>query len=490
MASNSFYKDLANKVYKLLSSNIFFNCVLVLSILQGLWYALSFKLSIFDENIHIGFINYYAHHLSPFISHQPVSLDSLGEVTRNPSYLYYYLMSWPLRLIDLFSHSNTFKIIWLRLINVAIFTFGLVLYRKVFMKIGAPKALANLVLLFVILTPAIAILPGAVNYDNAVFTLSALTLLYALIIIKDRKIAVSQIVIFLSVGLLACEIKFEFLAFFAPVAIYLFYCLWTKHKSQTFKNIKTSYQSLTLVKQLSLVALLLISLTLFIERPVWNIVKYHSVNPSCTRFISQTRCQKNYTENRNIIAKAQKPANFSPQNPYNYLLEQWIPGMITTQTIIPPAQMSSPLLRILYYTTALGGLLIIVFYLREFLRTLENKFLLLVMTLYVLVLATYNYSAYITYGQPLAITGRYLLPVLPIFIFFVGLSIVKSMSKHKNYLVFSSIVLILLFTQGGGILTYLIGDSQALYWSNGGLTKLNVYTKDHLKQLVKLSNVH
>ncbi|HSX27213.1 MAG TPA: hypothetical protein VLG25_00335, partial [Patescibacteria group bacterium] len=116
----------AKKIQNLLASQIFFRLIIALSVLQGTWYALSFRPYIFDEGVHIGFIEVYTERLNPFISTQHPSLDFLGEITRNTSYLYYYLMSWPLRLINFLTGSEFSRIVFLRLLHVALFAGGLV----------------------------------------------------------------------------------------------------------------------------------------------------------------------------------------------------------------------------------------------------------------------------------------------------------------------------------------------------------------------------
>ncbi len=478
------------KLASAIASNAFFNFVIGLSVVQGIWYAVSFRPQIFDEPVHLGFIRAYSHQLSPFITHQTTRLDVLGETTRNASYLYYYLMSWPLRFISLFIHSQFGQVILLRLINIMLFAAGLIVFKKLFDKMLLPKAVTNLGLLFLILTPVVAILPGAVNYDNAVFLLSAVLALIATDLITNlpKSLKADKLVVFVILGLLGSLVKFEFLALFVPATLYIGILIWSQNRHRLAKDFKKSFQSLSKIYKLLLVSLLIVAVALFIERPVTNLVRYHKVSPDCVKLLSQSRCSKNYTAKRNIEALASRPLNFSPQNPFNYLLQQWVPGMITTQTIIPPSQLSSPLLRLLYFSFGLAGLGVLLIYLRELLQKPQIKFLLFVMTAYTLILFTFNYLDYVHFGQPVAITGRYLMPVMPIFIVLVGLCLRQMLNSVRWLALVVLFGALVIFTQGGGITTYLLSCSSHDYYTNSAVNHMNSVLKNHLPVLIKLKD--
>ena len=81
---------------------------MALFVLQAAWIALSGRYPMaFDENFHLGIIRLYAHHISPFWSGQPAGANAFGAVARDPSYLYQYLMSFPYRLVSIFTSSQT-----------------------------------------------------------------------------------------------------------------------------------------------------------------------------------------------------------------------------------------------------------------------------------------------------------------------------------------------------------------------------------------------
>ena len=85
--------------------------IYILFIIQAVYIAMSMKIGIPpDELTHIRFIEYYRDHsLSPFITEQHSGF-AIGDVTREVSYLYHYLMSLLLRVLP-FSMLNEYIIL-------------------------------------------------------------------------------------------------------------------------------------------------------------------------------------------------------------------------------------------------------------------------------------------------------------------------------------------------------------------------------------------
>src|SRR5579872_6980280 len=105
-------KNYRNFFRQILSSNKYFIGLVLFFICEALWIAFSGHYPMaFDEDFHFGVIKIYAHHISPFLSHQPANADEFGAIFRDPSYLYHYLMSFPYRLITLFTKDQTIQII-------------------------------------------------------------------------------------------------------------------------------------------------------------------------------------------------------------------------------------------------------------------------------------------------------------------------------------------------------------------------------------------
>src|SRR4051794_33439598 len=92
--------DIQTKTLNLLRSRAFFVAIMVLFVIEAVWIAFSATYPmVFDENTHFGIIQLYAHKWSPLFLHQPPHAEFAGALTRDPSYFYHYLMSFPYRLL-------------------------------------------------------------------------------------------------------------------------------------------------------------------------------------------------------------------------------------------------------------------------------------------------------------------------------------------------------------------------------------------------------
>lgn len=161
-----------------MSSEKTFWLIVGLFLFEALWLAFSGRYPMaFDEDFHLGIIKIYAYHLSPFWGSQPVINDTFGAVNRDPSFLYQYIMSFPYRFIQLFTKDQTIIVIFLRIINVALFALSLPIFRRLLQKTGASKQIIHAALLLFILIPVVPLLAAQINYDNLFIPLSALTIL-------------------------------------------------------------------------------------------------------------------------------------------------------------------------------------------------------------------------------------------------------------------------------------------------------------------------
>ena len=166
------------RIVAFLGSREFFWGVVVLLVLQALWIACSGRYPMaFDEDFHLGIIRLYAHHLSPFWSGQPAGADAYGAIARDPSYLYQWLISFPYRLITVFTNDQTIQVLILRFVNIGLFAWGLSVYRRLLLKTGASAAIVHSCLLVLVLIPVVPLLAAQINYDNLWIPLVGLTLL-------------------------------------------------------------------------------------------------------------------------------------------------------------------------------------------------------------------------------------------------------------------------------------------------------------------------
>ena len=173
------FHRLQTRALAALSSPRFFYLIIGLLAFQALWIALSAQFpQAFDEDFHFGLIQLHAQQWLPFFAHQPAGAEVHGAVVRDPSYLYHYLLSFPYRLLSVWTPSLAVQVIALRLINIGMFIGGLFVYRALLTRLGLSRRLIHTILLFFVLTPAMPLLAANINYDNLVFLLTAALLLY------------------------------------------------------------------------------------------------------------------------------------------------------------------------------------------------------------------------------------------------------------------------------------------------------------------------
>lgn len=456
--------------YKLLSGKWFLITILTLAAVQGIWYALSFAPSIFDEGQHIGIIQVYTNQWSPFISEQNPAQDVLGDITRNGSYFYYYLMSLCMRFAEIFTDSVLAQVIFVRLINVAMFVASLYVFDLFFRKIKTPTIAARLALLAIILTPAIAPLPGSINYDNLMMLSIAVLCLFVAKIFKQRQVTPSQVLWFIVLMCLSAVVKWQFIAFAMPVTLFVLYDVFRNKKYTKLKPAAFVPKS---IKASLLVVFALISVGLFIERPVYNYLKYGQVTVACRKIREIERCKQNYTEKRNIEGPENRPAGFVPKNIIKYTLDEWMNGMMVTQTRIIPTDRGLPFMVFAFSIGFLLSVPLVLLYLRDLLKTKEMRFMLFVTLLYVGALILRNYGSYKKHGYGVAVTSRYLLPVMPFYFVMVGLSLKRFIGGSRLIGAALIVLFLLVFTQGGGITSYSIQSQERLEYGVDPVNDIN-----------------
>lgn len=486
-------KRYGDKLYRsivtLLSSRQFFVFILVLLALQAIWYAFSLQPTINDEPKHLGGIHFYAQSILPFVDHQAKYWDVFGSLTRSGSYMYYYLMSWPFRLVSWLTDSTMAQVIFLRLINT-IFVITAVVYFRKSLKIvgGLPEVAMNMLLLFFVLTPAVALLAGTVNYDNLTLLIFAYLLFVSLRIIKSRVINVTDLVLFFALGLIMVIVKWTSICLFAPMTLFVVFSLYATHGSDIFGRMAEDIRRLSKPRLAILLCLLIVSIGLFLERPVTNYFHYGKIEPSCNKVLNNQRCLNypDYAIYQKVLIN--KPADFQPADPVHYVVDVWAPKMVTSATNLletPSTQIPAAIL--LYSMVMISGSILFLLAARDILRQ-DSKlriYLLIILIVYIAFLMFSEYSTYRQYGIPAAIRTRYLIPVLPIAGYFIALSVVSLFGKYRKSLTIAALLILILMIQGGGITTYVITTPEGLYWPNTTERRLNHEFRDMLQPVIK-----
>lgn len=462
-----------NKLKKFLGSKYFFGLIIALTIAQGLWFSFTYQPGLFDEKHHFEFINMYTERVSPYFADQPEEWDFLGEIARDPSYLFYYLLSIPLRVVQLASDSYYAQVVALRLLMLVIFVAGLLLYRKLLNKLSGSALTTNISLLLLILLPVFSTLVSAINYDVAIFALTPLFLLIFLDILR-KPTDIKKLSLFFFIGSTASLIKFSFLPIFLTAVAIILYKFMKNGVKRSSQDIIKSFKKLTLLLKFAVGVMMIVPILLLTERFVYNQVAYGRVTAPCVKILSVERCQKNYTAARSINFKAAKPENFNPVSPFEYLTTTWSLGMVRTQMKVVPEARTIPILENLLYVTSIVSITLILINLQKLLKNEKTKYLLIISGIYVLALFIENYNSYTKLAQPVAISFRYLLPLTPLIIMFALISLRDIFGKYEKFLAVSfAIYLFVLLTQGGSISSHLL-SAQDYYWSKDStVTNIN-----------------
>ena len=459
--------------------------------IQAVWVVLTLRYpGAFDENFHLGLIRIYAHHWSPLLNGQPSSADAYGAVARDPSYLYHYLMSFPYRLIALLSDNQTVQIIVLRLINVALMVGGVFVFARALSRTPLSAPLRNAVLLFFTAIPIVPLMAGQISYDNLFLPLVALAMLWSFEFVqrlRDGTFDGRKLSGLLILCMTTSLVKYAFLPIFATLMFYFLFEIRSFRKrtgtsvSLLLRHIRPSKKPLYIVYA----TLLVVTGLLFTQRYGVNLALYHTPVPDCAQVLTVTECE-HYSpwgrDNAFIKANVGVPRENAFTYAHKWLQQMMMELFFTVYGVflandIVDYRVGMPVLIFLntgWVVLAAGFTLSLVF-MRKLWRHSSLRIIALVSGAYTASLLIQNYSMYIATAQPVAIHGRYILPLVPfVFAWFCLASweALRYASSHIKFLktavpaikAAGFVALILLTTQGGGIITYIIRSDDTWVW--------------------------
>ncbi len=417
-----------------------------------------------------------------------------GAVFRDPSYLYHWLMSFPYRFVNIFTDNQTTLVLWLRAINIALFASGLVFYKRLLSKTGASRAIVNLVLLLFVLIPVVPLLAAQINYDNLFFPLIGLVLL--LVVSASTELAQKKrsnpytfagIVVLCLLGSL---VKYAFLPIFAAIVLFVAVRHWQVFGSfrAIWASKKAAFRRIGPGMTVLLAGAIIISGGLFVERYGVNLVRYHTPVADCSQALSIDACTSygpwirdyNLELNKSLAAPS-SPATFA----YDWLYGMWLRLFFSVDGPGTCFQTRVPLLvpGLSAIAFAAVGVLLSLVYLKRLFRTYSApvlSLLLLVSGVYVGVLWLDGYQAFLRTGVPVAINGRYLLPVLPFLMLVGAMAFNEFCGRRERLKLLIGSVAVLSLLWGGGALTYILRSNPAWYWSNPAVKTVNQAVQDAL----------
>lgn len=476
-------RDVARAVMRAMGSDWFFRVILGVFVLQALWIALTFAYSAaFDEYSHLGIIRLYAEQWSPLLGSQPPGDAVYGAVFRDPSYLYQYLMSFPYRLVAHGTDSLPVQIMFLRLIDIVIFGAGLVIWRKVLLLAKLSKPVAHILLLFFVLIPATPFLAGQLNYDNLFFTCIALSFYLAIRLVgyirEKRALPPVLTLVSLSVVLLGSLVKYAFLPIALTIGAYVLVVMvrtfgW--RPGQLWREVKRLADGLRGPAAVAACLLFLLSFGLFAERYGTNTLRYHTPVPDCDAVLEQDDCRAYAPFGRNLSYKEIGYKDYLTVNDKLTYPDTWARGMIRALYFsVGPEQLDYPAgepLRVAFVTAWLtvgfAAACILLRLKMLWRKSFAFRLFLVVPLVYIGILFAQNLSDYLSLGVPVALNGRYLLPVLlPL----MALTAVAAQDIFRKvslgYKLGALGVLLVLTLNGGGVTPHIIRSADSWIWQS------------------------
>lgn len=456
-------------ITKVLSDKRFLWVIVAIVVIQALWFAVSFRPWINDESQHFRLTEIYTQQASPFISEQPTSWDEAGQVTRNGSYLFYYAMSWPLRLLQTVSDDTHMQLLGLRLMMIAVFVGGLIMYARALSMIKQlSTTIINVILLIFVLMPTAGLLAGMYNYDVAVFALIGLMLYVAILLLQRKTTSVRLLTGLILLAGVAMLVKWTSVALVVPMVAYVAYDQWRRFGAGLFDELWRQFRGLHTSAKIALVLGLVVVSVITLERPVQNFATYGRVNPSCDMVIGKERCQKYRTYFDYQQTLADKDPDFEPLPAPFYVARYWVPRMADTATNLYERAVETrlPVAFVLYLFGAVVSMIVVLAKLRSIWRVREFRMFFLIGAAYVVALLVDEYLIYTKYGIPGAIRARYLVPILPLYFAVVAYGIWPLVRQCRKYSSVAVVVFLLVFvSQGGGIVSHLVASPERAYIS-------------------------
>jgi hypothetical protein len=464
-------------------------------VFEALWIAFSGSYSMaFDEYVHFGMIKIFAHQWLPFFAHQPAGADAFGAVARDPSYLYHYLMSFPYRLVAHFVPSFMAQIIFLRLCSIAFFAGGLLLYRRAFQRGGVSPLVQNLSLGFLLLLPVTPFMAAQVNYDTALFLLVGATIYVALGLVpqigRDR-LPLNRLLLLAAIAMTASLVKYAYLPILLGLTICVVVWLW-RRRAISRRSWRAGLDGLRSWRGLVIVLFFILSLGLFVERYGVNVVRYHTPTPECNQVMALDKCMayepfaRNYNYHAGHYAL---PAYKVAVYPFN----NWMRGMLRSLFFVVANKESGyragepiGLAHAAGYAVLVGGLVLVLARLKWLWRqgAAIRLFLVLAAT-YSGLLFLQNFMDFLHTAVPVAIQGRYLMPILPLFLVLVGLAAVSVLRRFKPAIGFTLLAaLIFMMLQGGGLGPFLLRSHDGWLWNAPVVRTMNDTARNMLSPFV------
>jgi hypothetical protein len=466
-----------------LASKWFFYVILLLFAAEASWLAITsaFQMA-FDESYHFQLIQFWTQHVNPIISQQSPDTYGLGNIVHNPSWLYHYLLSFPYQLLAALTDNVRVQITALRLLNVGMAVGSLLLLRGTFRQLKFHGGVTNLVLCVFAFTPVVTALSAQINYDNLLLLATAAAAYLTIRLVQQvqqHSVRAGTVLGLLSICLFGSLVKYSFLPVLVGIALCLAWAIARQFRKRAilWQSFARSFRQLHAGSKAALIGLCVVGSGLFAAFYGVNLARYHNPSPQCNQVLSVSACQQYYAWNRNYTL-AQNRASAPPQvGVVHYSLlwaktiwYQMYAEIIPTGGMVPIAR-SFYLLLLVF--TAVAGLAAAT----QTKRIVRKHPLLLALgvitVVYVFFLWARNYHDYVNLGEPVAIQGRYLVPVLAYYYAVLALGVSYALRGRHVAFKFGKMAAataaIALFVSYGGYVRYAAEISPSHGWSTAEL---------------------
>ena len=462
-------------------STYFFWIVLGIFTVQALWMAWSGAYSMaYDEFFHLAAIQEYAKHLLP-IATESVTHPELGAFSRDPSFLYHYLFSFPYRLIIVIWHNFTAQIIALRVLNLGMFLGGMFVFWRTLLRAGFTKRLANSILFAFSLVPTFVFVASQLNYDNMLFLVSAITVYLAtdyLMRLKGKKpLSIPRVLLLVGMLLAGSVVKYAFLPIAAAVGgiLVIETILAFRRRDISLPMIRVQFASSNKLFSVLSAVFLIFALGVFAQRIGGNLIRYHAPAPDCAQVLSYDDCLQHdaYARNANYT-NLKLSEQLSLRDKLTYPI-RWYQQMLQESFfVVSPKQTGyqtgTPLPTAYIAGYIIATALVFILITSAFWLLKENavwRLWFITSVSYLIVLFGVNYKEYLRLGVPVAIHGRYAVPVIILLGALGAVAIRRYMHTYRRLklrIAVAASVLIVLLILGGGWLPWIIRSTDSWIW--------------------------
>ncbi|HEY4268837.1 MAG TPA: glycosyltransferase family 39 protein [Galbitalea sp.] len=378
-----------------------------------------------DEDRHTAAILYYADRgwwRGPVISHLNSQYLVEGELQREPSFLYYWVMSIVVSALRLITTSYDVAVVVLRLINVAFGALGLFIVWRTLLRTRIGPRTAALAVLALSLTGRYVWQGAGVTYD-----MPSLLLFFAFVYCAVALLTgggLHNLFFAAAWAVLVSITKYTYMPFVGVGLVVVILLYWSAVRREgpgRFRaDLTASFRDARL-RSIGALVLVLVGSVLFVERIVGNLLRFHAVEPDCADVHSAAACSSFLIYQRNVDAKrlyldglahGNAPATFDPFTFTGDWLDRYYRSLYFYLTRDSPLQVST-IAMVLLAIVIVAIIIFIAVNRTPVLVTQAGWFIAGISAAYLVGIYAFNLHTYLSVEKYYAFSGRYILAIMP-----------------------------------------------------------------------------